>query len=283
MKLRMQSCRRAIPVILLLFLLLLVGCAHKTVKETPPDAAVQPIQVSNAPTQATPPATEETVDIEETDPFFDEFEEEFEQKSVLVADPLEPINRVMFHVNDKFYFILFKPVTQAYGFLIPEIIRIGIRNFFNNIRTPIRLTSCILQGKTEAAGTEIGRFMVNTTLGVLGFGDPAAKYFNHRMSEEDLGQTFGSYGIGNGFYLVIPFYGPTTLRDGIGDIGDTFLNPLAYVVDSFAAGVAIYAYRKVNETSFRIGDYETIKEAAIEPYEAIRDGYIQFRNAKIAE
>jgi phospholipid-binding lipoprotein MlaA len=103
------------------------------------------------------------------------------------------------------------------------------------------------------------------------------------MSEEDLGQTFGFFGIGNGFYLVVPFYGPTTLRDGIGDIGDTFLNPLTHVVDSLGVGVAVYAYRKMNELSFRIGDYETIKEAAIEPYEAIRDGYIQFRNAKIAE
>ena len=92
----------------------------------------------------------------------------------------------------------------------------------------------------------------------------------------------GAYGIGNGFFIVWPFIGPSTLRDTVGFVGDGFLNPISYV-DPAEASIAIRFYDRVNETSFRIGEYEAIKEAAIDPYDAIRNGYIQFRKAKIAQ
>jgi len=220
--------------------------------------------------------------LEEKDEFLNEFESEFEEKAVAVADPLSFWNRAMFHFNDKLYFWFLKPVAKGYRVVIPGVVRTGVRNFFSNIFTPIRLTSCILQGKVKAGGTELTRFVVNSTVGVLGFGDPARKYLNLDISDEDLGQTLGAYGIGNGFYLVWPVLGPSTLRDSVGMVGDRFLNPVTYV-KPVEASLAIWSFDKINETSLHIGDYESIKEAAIEPYEAFRDAYIQYRKNKVKQ
>jgi len=122
--------------------------------------------------------------------------------------------------------------------------------------------------------------MLNSTVGVLGFGNPAKKYPKLSPSEEDLGQTLGVYGIGNGFYVVLPFLGPSTLRDSVGLVGDGFLNPV-YYVKPMEAALGIKAYEILNETSFKIGDYESLKKAAINPYEALRDAYIQHRTSKV--
>jgi phospholipid-binding lipoprotein MlaA len=117
---------------------------------------------------------------------------------------------------------------------------------------------------------------------MLGFADLAQNNPDLTAGEEDLGQTFGSYGVGNGFYIVWPFLGPSTLRDTVGMAGDLFLNPVNYVRPAEAA-LGITAYEKLNNTSFHIGDYEAIKEASLDPYSAIRDAYVQYRNKKIKE
>ena len=215
---------------------------------------------------------------DELDLFDDEFEED--QDKVRVADPLAFWNRAMFHFNDKFYFWVLKPVAKGYRAAVPSTVRIGARNFFTNLTTPIRLVNCILQWKWQAANAESVRFLLNSTVGVLGFGNPAKKYPELNPSEEDSGQTLGAYGIGNGFYIVWPFLGPSTLRDSVGLVGDFFLNPVFYVKPMEAA-VGIKAYEIVNETSFKIGDYESLKKAAINPYDALRDAYIQHRKSKV--
>ncbi len=276
--------KRRFNLILLIFalaFLILSGCAHRKANTTvlpsdPLDAqsVSQNLEISSS--------EEPQSNLEEKDEFLDEFESEFEEKAVTVADPLSFWNRAMFHFNDKFYFWLLKPVARGYKAVIPGVVRTGARNFFRNIFTPIRLTSCILQGKVKAGGTELTRFVVNSTVGILGVADPAQKYFKLEMSDEDFGQTLGVYGIGNGFYLVWPLLGPSTLRDSVGMAGDWFLNPINYV-QSVEASVAIWSYEKINETSFRIGDYESIKEAAVEPYEAFRDAYIQYRKNKVKQ
>lgn len=273
-----------LPVLLfsgLLGLLVLTGCAHrnKNTSLTP----LPPATTATDPQKKAESAFDESAsDLEEIDTSFDEFEEEYKDELLQVADPLSLINRVMFHFNDKFYFWFFKPITQGYRAIFPEFARKGVRNFFRNLFTPIRFTNSLLQGKVNAAGREFTSFFVNSTWGVLGFGEPAQKKLKIKLSDEDLGQTFGAYGIGNGFYIVWPFLGPSTLRDSVGLFGDRYLNPLFYV-EPTEAGIAIWFYDRVNETSFRIGEYEAIKEAAINPYEAFRDGYIQFRKAQVAE
>jgi phospholipid-binding lipoprotein MlaA len=207
---------------------------------------------------------------------------EAEAGVVHVADPIEPFNRAMYHFNDKFYFWILKPVAQGYKFLVPTPFRTGVKNFFYNLITPVRMVNCILQGKFYFAGTEFTRFVINSTVGMLGFVDPAQNYPMLKAKEEDLGQTFGNYGIGNGFYIVWPFLGPSTLRDTVGMAGDLFLNPVNYVRPAEAA-LGITAYEKVNTTSFYIGDYEAIKEASLDPYSAIRNAYIQDRKKKTKE
>lgn len=213
----------------------------------------------------------------------DILEQEFEDKDrVGINDPLYYWNKAMFQVNDKFYFCLLKPTAQAYRFLVPETIRHGVKNFFYNLGAPIRVVNCILQGKVDRTADEIARFMLNTTVGVLGFGNPAKVYPQLNPPAEDLGQTLGGYGMGNGFYLVWPILGSSTLRDTLGFAGDSFLNPLRYVNPSEAA-MALYGLKTVNTTSFHIGDYEDFKAASVTPYEALRDAYIQRRAKQIQE
>ncbi len=217
--------------------------------------------------------------------FLEEFEEEEEAEETLqVADPLYYWNKSMYYFNDRLYFWVLKPVARGYQFVTPQPVRTGFKNFFTNLTTPVRFVNCLLQGKSEAAGVELGRFMVNTTFGGLGFFNLARlePSLQEIPDDEDLGQTLAVYGIGNGFYIVWPVLGPSTLRDTLGTLGDGFLDPVAYV-DPTAAAAGIRAFEQVNGLTFRLGDYETLKDSAIEPYEAIRNAYIQNRQKKIKE
>jgi len=212
----------------------------------------------------------------------DELEEELAQKEVTIADPLEPVNRVMHGFNDLAYFWVVKPVTHAYAAVVPKPVRFGIGNFFHNVATPVRLVNCLLQGKGSAASLEYQRFLVNTVAGVLGFGDPARDRFHLEPSEEDLGQTLAVYGFGDGFYLVLPLLGPSTLRDSLGTLGDQFLDPLWYVEpDELSIGLSIES--AANEGSLHLGEYETFKAAAVDPYVAIRNAYVQYRKRQIED
>lgn len=264
-----------------LFLLLLSGCAHNGARnhaQSPdPGDVFSAFQDKNIFT-----SDPKLSDPQEKNDLMNDFEEEYSEETVRIADPLSPWNRAMFHFNDKLYFWILKPLARGYKIVMPRLVRAGVRNFFHNIVTPVRLASCLLQGKGEAAGAEIGRFLVNSTVGVLGFGNPAKKDPRLNPGEEDIGQALAVYKIGNGPYLVWPFLGPSTLRDSVGLLGDAFLTPVNYV-RPIATSVGITAYETINETSFRIGDYESFKKAAIEPYEALRDVYLQNRQKKINE
>jgi phospholipid-binding lipoprotein MlaA len=198
----------------------------------------------------------------------------------IVADPLEPFNRAMFVFNDKLYFWVLKPVAQGYRAVVPRPARTGVRNFFTNIGAPVRIVNNILQGKGQAAEAELARFLYNTTVGVLGFGNPARHNPGLNPDSADLGQTLGRYGIGDGFYIVWPVLGPSTLRDSVGRFGDGWLYPSNYI-EPVEGAVAAYALDSINATSFRIGDYESLKAAALDPYQSLRDAYIQLRQAKI--
>ena len=270
----------------MLFFLFLVflstGCAHRPV--TASQAVSEDIQLDQDRQITTADAEQMLSDPEMEDNSDEEFfEDEFEEGKLQVADPLSPWNRAMFHFNDKLYFWALKPLARGYKAIAPDFVRTGVKNFFRNIATPIRLVNCILQAKGNAAAVEFSRFVVNTTIGVLGFGSPADKY--PRLippDSEDLGQTLGNYGIGDGFYIVWPIFGPSTLRDSIGRAGDFFLDPISYV-DPAEASIGIRGFDTVNNTSFRIGDYESFKKSAIDPYTALRDVYLQIRENKIKE
>ncbi len=206
-----------------------------------------------------------------------------EEPVSMIADPLEPINRAFFQFNDKFYFWLLKPVASGYGTVVPEVARVCVRKFFSNVATPVRLVNCLLQANLGCAGTETARFFLNTTLGIAGLFDPARSKFNIEKKEKDFGQTLGIWGIGPVFYINLPILGPSSLRDTVGYVGDLFLDPLTYINISTWIKIGVKAYYQVNETSLRIGDYEALKESAIDPYIALKDAYHQYRQKKIKE
>ena len=209
-------------------------------------------------------------------------EAEKEEEKVTIADPLYPWNKAMYHFNDKLYFWVLKPASKGYSAVIPEDMRIAVSNFFDNVMTPIRFVSDILQLKIKRAGNELVRFAYNSTAGVCGLADAAKVDLDVPRVDEDLGQTFGSYGIGHGFYIVWPFLGPSSLRDSVGKVGDSFLNPVNYI-SPIETSIGITAYDKVNTASLHIGDYEDLKKSAIDPYVSIRDAYLQYRKKKVEE
>jgi len=200
-----------------------------------------------------------------------------------IADPLEPVNRAFFQFNDRFYFWILKPVASGYKAVVPEDARVGVRNFFSNVATPIRLVNCLLQAKFECSGKEALRFLVNSTFGLAGFLDTAKKEFHIEKQEKDLGTTLGFWGIRPAFYINWPILGPSSLRDTVGYVGDLFLDPTNYLITSIPINLAVKSYNQVNETSLTLGEYEDLKKAAIDPYIALKDAYHQYRQNKIKE
>ncbi|HEU5360362.1 MAG TPA: VacJ family lipoprotein [Candidatus Deferrimicrobiaceae bacterium] len=229
-----------------------------------------------APAENPPPDSFER----ETDSGEEPFEEAAPAPSI--ADPLEPLNRALFVVNDKAYFWVLKPVARGYRAVVPEGIRLSVRNFFSNIGMPVRFVNNLLQGKIKNSGVELLRFAINTTAGIGGLFDPAKNEFHIEPRNEDLGQTFGKYGLGHGIYLVLPLLGPSSLRDGVGRAGDSFLDPVSYVGDTEVL-IGARVFKVENEISLKIGEYEDLKQSAIDPYVAFRDAYIQYRAKKVRE
>ena len=223
-----------------------------------------------------------TVADEVTDNDLDEIDELDEWSSdtaeTEVYDPIEPVNRFFFQFNDKLYFWGIKPLAQGYSWLVPQFMREGIENFFMNVLTPVRAANCILQLDFQGVETEFARLLINSTVGVAGFMDPAYDIWAIDRVEEDFGQTLGNYGVSSGPYLVLPFLGPSSPRDGIGMLIDSYLNPVNYYLTSFTEQAAMRGTNLVNKTSLKIGEYESLKESSIDPYIALRSAYIQYRD-----
>jgi phospholipid-binding lipoprotein MlaA len=207
--------------------------------------------------------------------------EQEEAPTPAIADPIEPVNRGIFYVNDKLYRWVLKPVAKGYKYVVPEGVRISVRNFFINLATPIRAVNTLLQGKIKDTGTELARFGINSTIGMAGLFD-AAKEFHLTRKDEDTGQTLGVYGLGNGFYLVLPILGPSSARDAVGLAGDTFLDPTTYLL-SWEAALGLGFVRTQTDLTFRIDEYEELTDAAVDPYAAVKDVYIQYRAKKVRE
>lgn len=220
-------------------------------------------------------------DAEEFDEFGDEFGDEVEDDEVF--DPLSGFNRGIYHFNDKFYFWVWRPAAKGYRFIVPEPVRVAIDRAHKNFRTPIRFANSLFQLKFKKAGSELGRLIVNSTIGIGGLFDPADAFFDWRPpGPEDFGQTLAYYGVGDGFPIVLPFLGPSNLRDGLGMIPDSFSHPIVYFVPVWVT-VSIVADDKFNYSSLHLGEYESFKNDALDPYTFFRDIYKQNREKKIAE
>lgn len=203
--------------------------------------------------------------------------------SQAIADPLEPLNRAFFQFNDKMYFWVLKPTSKVYSWYFPEGVRIHIRSAFRNLLAPVRITNNLLQGKLKPTGIEVSRFVINSSLGLAGLFDPAKDEFGLNPYYEDFGLTLGKYGFGYGVYINWPIWGPSSIRDTIGNIGDAFLNPIYFLTPNYLVSAGIEAGKETNNTSLRIGEYEDFKESALDPYVALRNGYIQHREELVRD
>lgn len=209
---------------------------------------------------------------------------------VQVYDPLEPVNRAVFAFNDGLYDYALRPISKGYTRVVPRPVRHGIRNFFDNVRFPIRFVNCTLQGKFARAGRETEKFAVNTVAGLGGFLRVSDKVpALAEIPREDTGQTLGVWRIGKGPYLVLPLFGPGTARDTVGLVGDYFLNPLNWNLREniewydWEIETGVTAVGVLNTLPDILNTYDAPRKDAIDPYIAVRSAYIQYRDAAVKQ
>ena len=208
-------------------------------------------------------------------------DEPFSDERVTIADPIEPFNRSMHRFNDRLYFWLLRPVARGYKAVVPEPARISVKNFYYHLLFPVRFLNCLLQADFTGAGSEAGRFAINTLWGVGGLLDPSSNQgIELEKQNADFGQTLALYGVGHGFYIVWPFLGPSSPRDSVDIAGEYVLDPLSFFTPWYTS-LGKRPFKMINNASLSLGDYEAMIEAAIDPYIAIRNGYIQYRMKEV--
>jgi phospholipid-binding lipoprotein MlaA len=262
-----------------------------TVVSTTPPAAATDVSAE----EATPPATvDEASDaVAITDDRFDEM------VSVLLAqsaptlkdedaieeeyDPWEKFNEKTFELNRRMDRYVLKPVAKAYDKVMPDRVQNMISNGFDNLRWVPRFVNSLLQAKWNGAGRELGRFLINSTLGIGGLFDIAKQEFGLEKSREDFGQTLGVWGARPGPYLILPLLPPLTVRDAIGFAVDGAMNPLNYVLPLVWDRFAMQAGDAVNDRSLNLELYQGFEETVIDMYSAVRHGYLQRREQLIKE
>ena len=203
-------------------------------------------------------------------------------EAIAQNDPFESTNRAVFDMNMKVDNAVAKPVAKFYNHAVPQFARNGLHNFLTNLNKPVTLGNDMLQGQGPRVGETLGRIMVNTTLGVGGLVD-VATMIGIPDHSEDFGQTLGTWGVGEGPYLVIPLMGPDPPRDIAGDVGDIFLDPLTYI--KFHGSDTWYAVRSgVSVLDLRarnVDNLEQIERSSIDFYATTRSLYRQYRNSEI--
>ncbi len=191
-----------------------------------------------------------------------------------VADPFESINRATFRFNRTADKYLLRPVAVFYDTITPRVVKTGINNFFLNLESPITVTNALLQGKFRQAASDTGRFVTNTTIGIGGLFDPATP-LGMRIHDEDLGQTMAVWGIARGPYVVLPLFGPRTVRSTFGLLGDGAIHPLIWMGNSSVKS-KLRGLWLVHERTMLLGIDDQL-DGAFDPYALLRDAYTQRR------
>lgn len=194
-------------------------------------------------------------------------------------DPLEPLNRGIYRFNDAFDKALAKPVAQAYDAVVPDPLQMMTRSFLSNLDDVVVTVNDLLQFKFGQALQDSARALVNSTFGVLGVADVASA-IGLDKHEEDFGQTLGRWGIGSGPYLVLPFLGPSSVRDGAGRLVDSNLDPVFYI-DHVPTRNQTLALRFEAKRADLLEAEKVVDEAAIDRYSFIRDAYLQRRRSLV--
>ncbi len=200
---------------------------------------------------------------------------------VAKIDPFERVNRAVFSFNETADEYVIKPVAEAYKFVLPEFVRTGVTNFFSNINDVLIAANNLLQGKPSNAASDIGRFLVNSTIGILGLFDVATD-MGLDKNREDFGQTLGVWGVADGPYMVLPFFGASNARDTVGlvvDIETDFmLNTNKLDSDE---KLAVNGLRVINRRADLLDAGQLLEDAAFDKYSFVRDGYIQRRRSQV--
>lgn len=194
-------------------------------------------------------------------------------------DPLESFNRAMYNFNDGLDRVVVKPVSKGYRAVVPDPVDRGVTNFFYNLDDVRSVLNNLLQFKFKHAASDTGRFLVNSTAGILGFRDVATGMGMPRH-DEDFGQTLGVWGFAPGPYLVLPVIGPSSGRDALGWLGDWYSNPL-YFVDDSTLRWSLYILRFVDRRSDLLTASSVLDAAALDPYVFVRESYLQKREMQV--
>ncbi|NJD67836.1 MAG: ABC transporter [Candidatus Methylomirabilota bacterium] len=196
-------------------------------------------------------------------------------------DPWEPYNEKMFSFNhDVVDQYVLKPVGTVWDYL-PDPVQESLGNAFDNVAMPRRVVNNLLQAKFKGAGTELTRFGINTTVGVVGLFDVAKKW-GFEKQDADTGQTLGKWGVGPGPYFVLPFLPPLTVRDAFGLVADVAMDPINYFVP-LAASFGRRGGETVNTRSQNLELYESVEESTVDLYSAVRNAYLQRRQNAIEQ
>lgn len=191
-----------------------------------------------------------------------------------VRDPLMRLNRAVFAFNDVSYRYALIPAARLYQSGIPAPVRTSVGNFFDNIKSPISFTNHLLQIKPRDAGVDLARFLINSTIGLAGLFDPATTMFDMQRQETGLSQTLMQYGTGHGTYIVLPFIGPSNVRDGSALFVDGLLNPLAYVLDNPESTV-VRVFDNFQEFAPSAEGYLTMRAESEDLYIFMRNLHLQ--------
>ncbi len=211
------------------------------------------------------------------------FEDPFATESEPVQDPWEPFNSTVFTVNYNIDRYALKPVARVYSGLVAPDLQDSLGNAFDNLGFASRFLNNIFQGKFSRAGTEMQRFLLNSTLGVAGLFDVAKYMFGIEAPPvEDTGQTLAVYGVNSGPYMVLPLLPPMTVRDAVGYAGDIFMNPVNYFIP-FTPNLGLNAGDRVNDRAINLDTFEGLEESTIDLYGAVRSGYLDRRAKDIQE
>lgn len=190
-------------------------------------------------------------------------------------DPLESYNRAMYSFNDAFDRTIFKPVAEGYNKVMPKPVNTGISNFFSNLDDVLVLFNDLLQFKFKQSASDFSRLTWNTTVGLFGFFD-VASHMDLPKHNEDFGQTLGYWGVGSGPYIVLPFLGPSTLRDGTGLIADWQVDPIARI-ENDQRRWTVMGVKAVDTRAGLLRATSIIETASLDPYAFMRDAYLQRR------
>lgn len=193
-------------------------------------------------------------------------------------DPWERMNRGTYRFNDAFDRAIAKPVARGYRKVTPHFVQTGIGNFLDNLQSPVVMVNDLLQGQFKAFASDTGRLLMNTTLGIGGLLDPATAAGLDKH-DRDFGQTLGTWGLKTGPYLVIPFLGPSDVRDAVGRVGDVYSDPRHYIRNNWVSW-GLWGVGAV-DTRARLLDVEGAIAGAYDPYAFIRGAYLQHRAFKV--